>query len=169
MCCVKKGRMDLCEFDAIYLKYSPQIYRVCLGYFNNKETADDLLQETFIAVWNNLSAFKNQSAISTWIFRIATNKCLRALEKSKRMPCLEIPDSIAEPLSESTEDQLCYLYECIAELVETDRLIISLYLENLDQAEIAVIIGLTSVNVRVRLHRIREKLTIKFRANGRFE
>lgn len=161
--------MDLCEFDSIYLNYSPQVYRVCLGYFNNKEIAEDLLQETFIAVWNNLSSFKNQSEISTWIFRIATNKCLRALEKSKRMPCIDITEIIAEPPIESSEDQLSFLYKCIAELVEVDRLIISLYMENVDQAEIAVILGLSNVNVRVRLNRIKGKLTIKFRANERFE
>jgi RNA polymerase sigma-70 factor (ECF subfamily) len=157
------------EFEEIYLKYSPQIFRVCMGYINDYEAAKDLTQETFISVWKNLDSFKNQSKISTWIFRIATNNCLRAIEKSKRVTTEELPLNLADKLEENNDEKLTFLYNCIAELEETERIIISLVLEDLSRDEIASIVGLSSVNTRVRIHRIKEKLAQKFKHHGQFE
>ena len=156
------------NFEEIYNRYAPQIFRVCLGYTNDADQAKDLVQETFISVWKNLDGFRKEAQMSTWIFRIATNHCLRALEVAKRMPAAELPFDLAEPLEESAEEKLRYLYLCIAELEETERIIISLELEGLPQAEIADIVGLSSGNVRVKLYRIREKLAQKFKAHGQF-
>jgi len=151
------------EFEEIYQKYSPKIYRVCMGYPNDREQARDLTQETFIAVWQNLAGFKGNSHISTWIFRIATNKCLRAIETAKKMPKTELPFDLATHEDEKPVEKLSYLYRCIAGLEEIDRIIISLVLEDLPQAEIAAIVGLSTVNTRVRIHRIKEKLANKFK------
>ncbi|WP_158824958.1 RNA polymerase sigma factor [Mucilaginibacter lacusdianchii] len=156
------------NFDDIYNQYAPQIFRVCMGYTNDADQAKDLVQETFISVWKNLSSFRNQSAIGTWIFRIATNHCLRAIEVSQRMVKIELPYQIPETPDESPEEKLQYLYRCIAELEETDRIIISLVLEDLAQAEIAEIVGLSHANVRVKVHRIKDKLALKFKAHGQF-
>jgi RNA polymerase sigma-70 factor (ECF subfamily) len=156
-------------FEELYNRYAPQIFRVCLGYTNDTDQAKDLVQDTFIAVWKNLSGFRNQSQISTWIFRIATNNCLRAVAVAKRMPAGELPFDLAEKLEESPEEKLSFLYKCIAELEETERVIISLELEGLPQAEIAAIVGLSSGNVRVKIHRIKEKIAQKFKANGQLK
>lgn len=156
------------SFEEIYNRYSPQIFRVCLGYTNDADQAKDLVQETFISVWKGLPGFRNQSQISTWIFRIATNHCLRAMEVAKRMPAAELPFNLAEAREEPLEEKLNFLYRCIAELEETDRIIISLELEGLPQAEIAGVVGLSSGNVRVKVHRIKEKLTQKFEVYGQF-
>jgi len=155
-------------FEELYSRYSPQIFRVCLGYTNNEDQAQDLVQETFIAVWNGLPGFRNESQIGTWIFRIATNHCLRAVAKAKRMPGGELPFNLAAPVEESIEEKVSILYRCIAELAETERIIISLELEGLPQSEIAGIVGLNSGNVRVKVHRIKEKLAIKLRAYEQF-
>lgn len=161
------------EFEEIYAEFSPRIFRVCMGYVNDYAQAQDLTQETFIAVWRNLFAFKNESKISTWIFRIATNHCLRALEKSKRITNIDLPFDLPAPdetgTGEKKEAQLQFLYACISELEETDRIIISLFLEDVPQAEIAVIVGLSNANVRVKVHRIKEKLAYMFRKYGRFD
>ncbi len=157
------------DFEDIYNRYAPQIFRVCLGYTNDAEQAKDLVQETFISVWKNVSGFRNQSQISTWIFRIATNNCLRAIAVAKRMPAAELPFDLAETFEESPEEKLSFLYKCIAELEETERIIISLELEGLPQAEIAAIVGLSNGNVRVKIYRIKEKLAQKFKADGQFK
>ena len=96
------------DFEEIYSQYSPQVFRVCMGYTNDHEQAKDLTQEIFISVWKNLSSFKGGSKIGTWIFRIATNNCLRAIEKSKRMVTTEIPDNLAAPIEESPERKLAF-------------------------------------------------------------
>jgi len=156
------------HFEDLYNRYAPQIFRVCLGYTNNADQAKDLVQETFISVWKNLDGFRNQAQVSTWIFRIATNHCLRAMEVAKRMPAAELPFELAETVEESPEEKLALLYHCIAELEETERIIISLELEGLPQVQIAEVVGLSSGNVRVKVHRIKEKLAQKFKAYGQF-
>jgi len=140
-----------------------------MGYVNDYEQARDLTQETFISVWQNLSTFRNQSKISTWIFRIATNNCLRALEISKRIIKTELPLHLPAVAEETHDDKLTFLYNCIAKLEETDRIIISLVLEDIPQAEIAEIVGLSNGNIRVKIHRIKEKLAAKFKNYGQFE
>jgi RNA polymerase sigma-70 factor (ECF subfamily) len=157
------------SFEEIYTQFSPKIFRVCMGYVNDYEQARDLTQETFIAVWQNLPTFKNESKISTWIFRIATNNCLRAIERSKRVKITDLPLDLPVQEEEKQEEKLQFLYDCIAELEETERLIISLFLEDVPQAEIAAIVGLSNANVRVKVHRIKEKLAGKFKKHGRFD
>ena len=155
-------------FEELYSRYSQQTFRVCLGYTNDAEQARDLVQDTFIAVWKGLPGFRNESHIATWIFRIATNQCLRAVSKANRMPVAELPFNLAVPVEELIEEKVTILYRCIAELEETERIIISLELEGLPQAEIANVVGLTSGNVRVKVHRIKDKLAIKLRAYEQF-
>jgi RNA polymerase sigma-70 factor (ECF subfamily) len=150
------------SFEEIYKTYWQRVYRICMGYVNETDKAKDLSQETFISVWQNLSKFRNESSIGTWIFRIASNHCLRLIEKEKKMPKGDMPKEIGEEVKPETEGKLKFLYRSIAELPEADRLIISLELEDIKQAEIAEILGLSEANVRVRIHRIKEKLTKKF-------
>jgi len=157
------------DFEEIYSLYSPQIFRVCMGYVNDADQAKDLTQETFISVWKNLSSFRNESKISTWIFRIATNNCLRAVEKNKRVTKVELPYNLAAIHEETQEEKLVFLYKAIAELEEMERIIIGLVLEDLPQAEIASIVGLSEGNTRVKIHRIKEKLATKFKHHGQFE
>ena len=159
---------QMTDFEIIYTQYSSQVFRVCMGYFNDHEKAKDLTQEIFISVWKNLSSFKGESKIGTWIFRICTNTCLRAIEISKRMVTTEFPNNLAAPKEESSKEKLAFLYKCIGELEETERIIISLELEEVPQAEIADIVGLTEGNTRVKIHRIKKKLAAKFKCHGQF-
>lgn len=156
------------DFKEIYDQFAPQVFRVCMGYINDREQAKDLTQETFVAVWKGLPGFRHESKISTWIFRIATNICLRAVERSKRMVRVGLPADLTIP-EEANDKKLAYLYRCIAELAETERIIISLVLEGLPQAEIAAIVGISHGNVRLKVHRIRETLTTKFKSHGQFD
>lgn len=153
------------EFEEIYNSYNQKIFRLCMSYSNDRDTAKDLTQETFIQVWMNLSKFRNESSIGTWIFRIASNICLRQMERSKKNITTELPFQIEEKPEESSDAQIAFLYKCISELPEADRLIISLVLEDQPQKEIADIIGISEGNVRVKIHRIKQLLTQKFNEN----
>lgn len=154
------------DFDQVYITYWQKIFRVCMGYVNNYSLAQDLTQETFIIVWKQLPKFRNESNIGTWIFRIASNNCLRQIEIENRYKKTALPLNIKEERPTSIEPQIQLLYRCIFELNEIDRIIISLELEEVKQSEIAQIVGLSEVNVRVKIHRIKEKLTQKFKENG---
>ncbi|SDJ55902.1 RNA polymerase sigma factor [Chryseobacterium jejuense] len=153
-------------FEDIYELYWQKIFRLCMGYVNDTDVAQDLAQETFIIVWQQLPKFRNESSIGTWIFRIASNNCLRQIEKEKRFSKIDLPINLEEKKQESMEPQIQLLYQFISELPETDRIIISLELEEVKQAEIAQITGLSESNIRVKIHRIKEKLTQKFKNNG---
>ncbi|RFS19452.1 sigma-70 family RNA polymerase sigma factor [Chitinophaga silvatica] len=154
-------------FDQIYGDYWDKVFRLCMGYVNEPEWAKDIAQDTFIAVWKQLPNFRQEAAIGTWIFRIACNNCLRQLERSSRFINKAIDDRAEENNTNGNEDEVNFLYKCIASLNETDRLIISMELENVKQAEIANILGLSESNIRVRIHRIKEKLTEKFKSYER--
>lgn len=153
-------------FEDLYKTYWQKIFRLCMGYVNDYDIAQDMAQETFIIVWQQLPKFRNEANISTWIFRIASNNCLRQIENQSRYPKASFPINIKDENVESNEPKIQFLYKCISELPETERIIISLELENIKQSEIATIVGLSEVNVRVKIYRIKEKLTQKFKENG---
>ena len=150
-------------FERIYNDYWQKIFRLCMGYINDHAIAQDMTQDIFVIVWQQLSAFRGEANVGTWIYRIATNFCLRQVEIKNRFPQGKMPIQIQEEIKENIEPHVQFLYQCISELPETERIIISLELENIKQAEIAKIVGISETNVRVKIHRIKEKLTHKFK------
>jgi len=151
------------EFKNIYHQYNQQVFRLCLGYTNDEDWAKDILQETFIAVWKNLSKFRGDSNIGTWIYRIAVNNCLKQLKTKSKEKTSEILVDIPAQ-QEETNPKIIQLRKFISELPEVDRLIISMELEEIPQAEIAEVLSMSNGNIRVRIHRIKETLTKKFKA-----
>lgn len=156
------------KFEEIYTTYSPKIFRLCMGYVNDKDWAKDLTQETFIQAWQNLDKFRNESSVGTWIFRIASNICLRQIERSSKMQKAEVPFQLEDKKEETLNEHIELLYKCINTLEESDRLIISLVLEDLPQKDIAIITGISEGNIRVKIHRIKQTLTQQFNQHAKF-
>lgn len=150
------------DFEIIYKTYWQKVYRLCMGFLNDHEWAKDVCQDVFIIIYNELPKFRNDASIGTWIFRIATNKCLRQIENSKKMQKTELNIEFEDVIQPNKDKKTDYLYQCISELQEIERIIISLELENVKQSEIAIIVGISEVNVRVKIHRIKEKIALKF-------
>lgn len=155
------------EFNKLYEIYWDKIFRLCMGYVNDSDQAKDLAQETFITVWEKLSTFRNEANIGTWIFRIATNTCLSQIKNNKKIYSEELSDNLVEVNEETLDEEIKMLYHYISEFHELDRIIISLELEGIKQSEISKIVGLSDSNVRVKIHRIKEKLTQKFKNHGK--
>lgn len=158
-------------FKEIFQANSKKIYHLCYGYTGDDESANDLVQETFIKVWQNLDKFRNQALISTWIYRIAVNTCLSYLRIEKRHPKDELTDHIIETKGEEVSEkneQVSSLYKCIAQLEEGERFIITMVLDELPYAEIAAISGISEGNLRVKIHRIKQKLTEIYNKYERF-
>ena len=86
--------------------------------------------------------------------------------RKKQILSTQFPADLFEDEKTDIEPQIQLLYKFIAELSEIDRIIISLELEEVRQADIAQIIGLSESNVRVRIHRIKVQLTRKFKEYG---
>lgn len=155
------------EFDKIYESHWDKIFRLCMGYVNDPDQAKDLTQETFITVWEKLPTFRNESNIGTWIYRIATNTCLSQIKKRDKVNKAIELDNMNLPETSDMDDEIKLLYQFISELPELDRIIISLELEEIKQNEISKIVGLSDSNIRVKIHRIKEKLTLKFKNHGK--
>ncbi|EOR93066.1 RNA polymerase ECF-type sigma factor [Arcticibacter svalbardensis MN12-7] len=158
-------------FGDIFKANSKKIYHLCYGYTGDDDAANDLMQETFMKVWQNLDKFRNQAMISTWIYRIAVNTCLSWLRVEKRQAKDPLTNDIIENSIEEFSDkneQVDKLYKCIAQLEEHERLIITMVLDELPYAEIAEISGVSEGNLRVKIHRIKNKLTEIYNRYERF-
>lgn len=156
-------------FTRLYKQYSPGIRKLCLGYTGSGEQAEDLLQESFMAVWNNMHKYRGEASWGTWIYRIAVNTCLLYLRKEKTKPQKIAADALQNLAQEeqNQENEVQLLYKCISRLPETDRLIISMVLEELPYEDIASIAGITENNLRVKIHRIKKQLTDMFNSYAR--
>ncbi|AZI67263.1 sigma-70 family RNA polymerase sigma factor [Kaistella daneshvariae] len=157
------------EFDELYREFSPRIYKLCLSYSGDRLFADDLHQETWIAVWHSLPKFRNESKIGTWIYRIAINTCLVGLKKEKNK-ANDSENILAKLVQKETQDnskEIARLYESISKLKEHERIIITLVLEEKPYDEIAEITGITENNLRVKIHRIKKELQQIYSSYGR--
>ena len=147
------------DFDQLYEEFSGRIYKLCLSYSGDQLFADDLHQETWIAVWESLPKFRHESQLSTWIYRIAINTWLTGMKKhkDKNLNSEKILSKIVADES-FDEHQMTILQQSIAQLREADRIIITLVLEEKPYTEIAEITGITENNLRVKIHRIKREL-----------
>ncbi len=148
-------------FIKIIKEYERVIYKVCYMYASDELPVADLYQEIVINLWRGFPKFRNESQISTWIYKIAINTCITQFRKSSRKPKSTIS---AELLSETLlapgdfSSELKELYNLINQLSVLEKTIVLLYFDEKSYAEIAEITGLSQTNVGVKLNRIKEKL-----------
>ena len=150
------------RFVKIHEAHFQKVLRLCLGYTSgNQDDAQDLAQEVFIKIWENLSGFRQESTISTWIYRIAVNTCLLKIRKEKRFKRQPLNFDVPALENSSAPDQkllLDQMYHCIARLNKKDKAIILLTLEGLPQKEIADVMGVSHESIRTQVYRIKKKL-----------
>ena len=159
------------QFRNVYQASKDKIYRLCLGFMGNVPDAEDLFQEILVKVWKNLDSFREESKISTWVYRIATNTALYQVNKNSKKQNKLLKETINIELeqlgsdSSYTEEDINSLYKAIASLKKIDRVIISLLLDNCTYAEISTITGISISNVGVKINRIKKTLRKKLITN----
>jgi RNA polymerase sigma-70 factor (ECF subfamily) len=151
-------------FNDIFRQNQDRIHRLCLYYESNLSDRNDLFQEVFTQVWLNLDRFRGEAQISTWIYRIAINTCLSFRRKEKKNPTCQLNQEILADQEESgydssKDDQVETFISCVNQLPKDEKTILSLYMEELPVKEIAEITGLSETNIRVKIHRIKGKLS----------
>lgn len=139
------------------------VTQLCMGFVKgDQDQAKDLTQEVFIQVWNNLQSFRQESSPKTWIYRITVNTCLNHLKKQKsqdeKLGEILRNQETTEEIEFTETDPSKMLFEAMSKLSEVDRLVTGLLLEDVPQEEIAAILGITEVNLRVKIHRIKLRL-----------
>jgi RNA polymerase sigma-70 factor (ECF subfamily) len=154
--------MDLLE---IHDQYYHRVRKFILASVKNESVADDLVQETFIKIQENLDSVRDPEKLSSWIFRIAYHLCqdhFRALKKSPSGEGIDeglitLPETPVQKKLEQGEMSKC-VQDKLNLLPETQRsIIIFADIMDFSHQEIADILGLTVENVKVRLHRARKR------------
>jgi len=139
------------------------IHKVCRIYTNNQEAHNDLFQEITIQLWKAYPKFRGDSKLSTWMYRIGLNTAITLYRKSKRTIKTQDFDTVLHRIQSTSyddteEEQLKLMYKAIHQLSDIDKALIFLYLEEKNYKEIAETIGISEVNARVKMNRIKTRL-----------
>lgn len=157
------------EFIELINNHQGILHKICNIYFVRNPCKEDYYQEILIRLWKSYPGFRNQSAFSTWLYRVALNTAIDILRKENLQPVhtelskveYSIPDQEQNIESEKRDT----LYLAIGHLSDVEKAIIILYLEDYSYKEIAEIIGISENNTGVKINRIKNQL-IKIMTNA---
>ena len=144
----------------IYDQYSKAMYNLAYRILNNREDAEDILQEAFVDCFRNIDSFRFESTFGAWLKKITVNKCINHIKKKKidLTLCETLPVTICEE-----EEEVIYETEAIFKSIEMlpdgYRIILTLYLlEGYDHSEISKILGISESTSKSQYSRAKEKL-----------
>ncbi|MDH2903830.1 MAG: RNA polymerase sigma factor, partial [Actinomycetota bacterium] len=167
------------SFRTLVERYQPVLVQIARYYVNSTATAEDVAQETWIAVLKGAQRFEGRSSFKTWLFRIAANRARSIATREKRQIPVdstdpvagerfnsegmwkEPPPSFADVLAdaEANAATVAVVRAVIAELPEIQRSVVTLRdVEGLSTSEVASLLELSEANARVVLHRARARI-----------
>ncbi len=164
---IKKSRPDEAEtqrkfFESLVKDYSPMLYAQIRGIVLNHDDADDVLQETFIKIWKALPSFRSDAAVTTWLYRIASNEALQHIRRQKWRKALFINSfkeevaSKGEPTAEIISN---HLEKAMKQLTAHQRNIFALrYFNETPYREIADALDLAEGTVKATYHQSVKKI-----------
>lgn len=151
------------NFVELLEKHQNIVHKVCRIYTNNQDEHNDLFQEITIQLWKAYPKFRGDSKFSTWMYRVGLNTAITLYRKNKRRIRTEEFDAFqfiitAEAYDDSEEQQLKLMYKAVHQLNDIDKALVFLYLEDKGYKEISETMGISEVNARVKMNRIKTKL-----------
>ena len=161
---VRAANGDIDAYEQLVRRYQLPIYRHCLNMLDDEGDAAEAAQDVFFTVWRSLSRFRGDSAFSTWLYRIATNRCLKVL-RQRRQPTVPLVDqqtSHGLPEGEFEGKQTGALVaRAIASLTPPQRATLLLReVEGLTYEQIARVLGVSVAAVKSRLNRARMEIAL---------
>ena len=149
----------------IYIKlYHQTVYRAVLGYLHNASEAEDIVQETFVKLFNTNKRFQSDEHCKAWLIRVAINLSKNLLKSFRYAHTEELDEAM--PIESKAEGELA---DALSALPPKYRAVIHLYyFEGYSAKEIAEILGLTVTTVTTRLARAREKLKALMTSEEKF-
>ena len=144
-------------------KHQNIAHKICRIYTNDQDSHKDLFQEITIQLWKAYPKFRGDSKFSTWMYRVALNTAITLYRKKKRSIKTQDYDTVhfkikAEEYDDEAERHLKIMYDAIRQLNDIDKALVFLYLEDKNYAEISYTLGITEVNARVKMNRLKTKL-----------
>ncbi len=153
---------DEAQFVQIIKENEKIIFKITTIYADSADDQKDLYQDIVIQLWRAYGSFREESKLSTWLYRVALNTAITRLRKEKKSGTKVPIDQVILNHSHSPdieqEEKIKELYRSIEALNEMDKGVVLLILEEKSYEEIAEITGLTISNVGTRLNRIKKKL-----------
>lgn len=149
----------------LYTKYANVVYTICYRYSRNEEDASDILQETFMRVFEKLNQYKGEGSLEGWIRRVAITTSIRFYRKSlKKKSVRELSESeyehndIETPLEVISAKEIMQLINGLSDIY---RIIFNMHaIEGYSHKEIGEHLGITEVASRARLKRAKKQLII---------
>ena len=144
----------------LYNQYSKAMFNLAYRILNNREDAEDILQETFVDCFRYIDSFRFESTFGAWLKKILVNKCINHLKKKKIDLILydNLPTEVYEEEADITYDT-GKIFKGIEMLPDGYRIILTLYLlEGYDHSEISQILGISESTSKSQYSRAKEKL-----------
>lgn len=153
-------------FTGLVKHYGPILYNQIRAISRNHELTNDILQNVLIKVFQNLPKFKGDSALYTWMYRIARNETLNYLEKEKRRTGVDIDEPILEIIAghhvlDSTTPEMISntLQAAIETLPEKQAIVFEMkYFQELKYSEISKITGTSEGALKANFHHAKQKI-----------
>ncbi|WP_191859057.1 RNA polymerase sigma factor [Hanstruepera ponticola] len=144
-------------------KHQNIVHKVCRLYTNNQDAHNDLFQEITIQLWKAFPKFRGEAKFSTWMYRVGLNTAITLYRKKKRTINTEAFDAFefkikSEEYDDTEEQQLKLLYQAVHQLNDIEKALVFLYLEDKNYREISETMGISEVNARVKMNRVKTKL-----------
>lgn len=150
------------EFSQLVKDNQGLIIKVSRLYTNSLEDEKDLFQEIVLQLWRSYDSFKGQSKISTWMYRVALNTAITLFRKKTKSPQTdELMDFHQKNFMEDDDErqqQVSLLYKVVKMLPKVERAIVMMYLDDLPYKDIAENLGISEVNARVKMNRLKKTL-----------
>jgi len=145
---------------SLYNQYKKAMYNLAHRILNNREDAEDILQEAFVDCFRNIGSFRFESTFGAWLKKILLNRCINHLRKKKLdlTLCENLPAVIYEEEEEVTYDT-GKIFKGIEMLPDGYRIILTLYLlEGYDHSEISQILDISESTSKSQYMRAKERL-----------
>ncbi len=139
------------------------IHKICRLYTSGEDAHKDLFQEITIQLWKAFPKFRGDSKFSTWAYRVALNTAITLYRKSTRSIQTSNFDTAnvfikQEEYNYEEEEQIKLMYQAVYQLNDIEKALVFMYLEDKDYEEISETLGISQVNARVKMNRIKTKL-----------
>jgi RNA polymerase sigma-70 factor, ECF subfamily len=149
-------------FADIVTAHEAMVFSLALHFFNDRARAEEIAQDVFLQLYRNLETIESDAHLLYWLRQVTSRRCIDVVRRS-RLKAVSLDDAVpvqaaparidADPLRDRK------IRQCIAELPETQRTVVTLrYQEDLDPSEICRIVGMPVNTVKSHLHRALQAL-----------
>lgn len=161
---------DISKFSYFIEKYKDMAFSIAFRIINNREDAEEIVQDSFLRAFKSLKKFRFDSKFSTWFYRIVVNNSLSKLKREKQDTRNIDIDKVSDSIIENVEsvykgliqaDQQKFINYALNELCIEDRLLLTLYYLNENSIEeISEITNISQETLKMKIHRARKKMYI---------